>query len=297
VASVTLESILDLWTRAGGNPQAGQVAAAVSRAESGWRPTAESPPNSNGTVDRGLWQVNSVHGALSTFDPLSNAKAAVEISGNGTNWKPWCTAWSDGACGTKGGSPPPPGGVAAGSPAAAYMTGDLSPVTVDGSGGAGVETAGIGGGVGGIGSGLLSWMGLPVVGVGMVVGGALLMLAGAYVLGRLMLAQSPQGAREVVRLVGQVTPAGRATRAARVARRGAPARAQHAAASRERRAEETHRARLASRSAADSRRREGPPPRTVYVTPSDPAYDRIARRAAEQKAARARAMAQTDPPF
>ena len=45
----------------------------------------------NGTVDRGYWQVNSIHGALSTYDPAGNAPAAVQLSGDGTNWSPWVT--------------------------------------------------------------------------------------------------------------------------------------------------------------------------------------------------------------
>ena len=31
------------------------------------------------------------HGSLSTYDPLGNAKAAVIISDDGTNWTPWTT--------------------------------------------------------------------------------------------------------------------------------------------------------------------------------------------------------------
>lgn len=38
---------------------------AISRAESGWNTTAINTANSNGSVDRGLFQVNSIHG----FDP------------------------------------------------------------------------------------------------------------------------------------------------------------------------------------------------------------------------------------
>ena len=41
--------------------------------------------------ERGYWQINLNHGALSTYDPLGNAKAAVIISDNGTNWNPWTT--------------------------------------------------------------------------------------------------------------------------------------------------------------------------------------------------------------
>src|SRR5262249_40915223 len=54
--------------------------------------------NSNGTTDRGLWQINSIHGKQSTTNAAENARAAVAISKNGTDWRPWCTAWSTGKC-------------------------------------------------------------------------------------------------------------------------------------------------------------------------------------------------------
>lgn len=37
------------------------IMVAIARAESGFRTDAVSPPNTNGTVDRDLWQINSVH--------------------------------------------------------------------------------------------------------------------------------------------------------------------------------------------------------------------------------------------
>lgn len=87
-----------IWIQAGGSPLYSSMAAAIALAESGGNPN-NSNNNSNGTTDRGLWQINSIHGSQSTFDPLANAKSAVAISKNGTNWRPWCTAWSDGRCG------------------------------------------------------------------------------------------------------------------------------------------------------------------------------------------------------
>lgn len=87
-----------IWQQAGGNPVYAAMAAAIALAESGGNPQSTNS-NSNGTTDRGLWQINSIHGSQSTFDPLANAKAAVAISKNGTNWRPWCTAWSNGRCG------------------------------------------------------------------------------------------------------------------------------------------------------------------------------------------------------
>lgn len=79
-----------LWESAGGSPGAAFMAAEIATAESGGRQSA-TDYDSNGSVDRGYWQVNSINGALSTFDPAGNARAAVQISGDGTNWSPWVT--------------------------------------------------------------------------------------------------------------------------------------------------------------------------------------------------------------
>ena len=79
-----------LWDGAGGNPAQAQTAASIAMAESGGNADATSA-NSNGTTDRGYWQINSTHGALSTYDPQANAQAAVQISGNGQNFTPWTT--------------------------------------------------------------------------------------------------------------------------------------------------------------------------------------------------------------
>jgi Lysozyme like domain/LysM domain len=75
-----------LWEAAGGNPAEAVTAASVAMAESGGRQYALSP-----TRDRGYWQINSSNGALSTFDAYGNARAAVALSGNGSNWSPWTT--------------------------------------------------------------------------------------------------------------------------------------------------------------------------------------------------------------
>lgn len=99
---MTPEDIKSLWIQAGGNPQHAGTAAAVALAESSGNPQA-SHTNSSGSVDRGLWQINSIHGALSSFDPLANARAAVAISKNGATWEPWCAAYTDRACGKNGG--------------------------------------------------------------------------------------------------------------------------------------------------------------------------------------------------
>jgi hypothetical protein len=67
------------------------IAVAVCLAESGGNPNAKHT-NTNGSVDIGLWQVNSIHG----FDPnamlhtLDNGKAAHQIW-VASGWKAWTT--------------------------------------------------------------------------------------------------------------------------------------------------------------------------------------------------------------
>lgn len=79
-----------IWQQAGGNPQSAAMAASIAEAESGGN-SAAYDNDSNGSIDRGLWQINSVHGAQSTYDVMGNARAAVAISNNGKDWSPWVT--------------------------------------------------------------------------------------------------------------------------------------------------------------------------------------------------------------
>jgi len=77
----------ELWEQAGGSSSAAFLAAEIAMAESGGNQYALSPTN-----DYGYWQINGSWGpALATFDALGNAKAAVQISDDGTNWDPWTT--------------------------------------------------------------------------------------------------------------------------------------------------------------------------------------------------------------
>lgn len=86
----TYAQLEGLWINAGGNPVFAPIAAAVAMAESGGNPDAFNASDPAGG-SRGLWQINGVHGAQSTFDPMGNARAAVQISNNGSNWQPWST--------------------------------------------------------------------------------------------------------------------------------------------------------------------------------------------------------------
>ena len=75
-----------LWVAAGGAKSHAFVAAEIAMAESGGRQYAHSPTN-----DFGYWQINGVHGAMATYNPIRNAKAAIAISSNGHNWRAWTT--------------------------------------------------------------------------------------------------------------------------------------------------------------------------------------------------------------
>ena len=76
-----------LWEAAGGSHAEAFMAAEIAMAESGGNQYALSP-----TDDYGYWQINASHGpAMATFNPIGNAKAAIAISGDGTNWGAWTT--------------------------------------------------------------------------------------------------------------------------------------------------------------------------------------------------------------
>jgi Lysozyme like domain len=73
-------------------------AVAVSLAENGSGNPNATHVNTQATgiykdsIDQGLWQINNVaHPYANIFDPLTNAKAAFDISGGGVNWDPWTT--------------------------------------------------------------------------------------------------------------------------------------------------------------------------------------------------------------
>lgn len=71
------------------------ICVAIAKAESGGNTKAVNAANTNGTVDRGLWQINSVHDAKlpgqDRFNPDVNAELMMQISSGGKNWQPWST--------------------------------------------------------------------------------------------------------------------------------------------------------------------------------------------------------------
>ena len=76
-----------LWEAAGGSSSEAFMAAEIAMAESGGNQYALSPTN-----DYGYWQINGSHGpSMATYNPIGNAKAAISISSDGTNWDAWTT--------------------------------------------------------------------------------------------------------------------------------------------------------------------------------------------------------------
>jgi hypothetical protein len=84
--SYSCSALESLWDEAGGNSADAFMAAEIATAESSGNPNAISP-----TDDYGLWQINASNGDLATLNPFDNAKSAIILSHDGTNWDAWTT--------------------------------------------------------------------------------------------------------------------------------------------------------------------------------------------------------------
>jgi LysM repeat protein len=84
--TLSCSGLEQLWISAGGARSAAFMAAEVAMAESGGKQYALSP-----TDDYGYWQINASNGSLATFSAYGNARAAIALSNNGTNWSAWTT--------------------------------------------------------------------------------------------------------------------------------------------------------------------------------------------------------------
>ena len=67
------------------------TAGAIAKAESGLCVRAVNTSNSNGSTDRGLFQINSIHGYSPSclYNASCNTKAAITIYHQRGNWRPW----------------------------------------------------------------------------------------------------------------------------------------------------------------------------------------------------------------
>lgn len=70
------------------------IGVAIIKAESGGKPSAVNAANNNGSVDKGLWQINTIHDATfpgeNRFDPAVSTKLAREVY-KGAGWQAWST--------------------------------------------------------------------------------------------------------------------------------------------------------------------------------------------------------------
>ena len=95
--SLTAEDVAKFAYAAGFRGDDLNIAVAVARAESNWNPKA-TLLNTNGSVDHGLFQINSVHAAIlaegNWSDPGDNAVMAFKVwTQAGDSWSPWVTYW------------------------------------------------------------------------------------------------------------------------------------------------------------------------------------------------------------
>ena len=104
-ASAAADLCAKVASRAGFSGDRLVTAVAVGMGESSCRPDAylsNGPTKGcpNGSVDRGLWQINSCwHPSVSkscAYDAQCNANAAYRISSKGTNFRPW-VAYTNGS--------------------------------------------------------------------------------------------------------------------------------------------------------------------------------------------------------
>ena len=84
--TLSCSGLEQLWTSAGGNSADAFMAAEIAEAESGGNQYALSP-----TDDYGYWQINASNGALATFNAYGNARSAIALSDDGSNWNAWTT--------------------------------------------------------------------------------------------------------------------------------------------------------------------------------------------------------------
>jgi LysM repeat protein len=84
--TLSCSGLEELWRSAGGNPADAFMAAEIAEAESGGNQYALSP-----TDDYGYWQINASNGSLATYNAYGNARAAIILSDDGSNWNAWTT--------------------------------------------------------------------------------------------------------------------------------------------------------------------------------------------------------------
>lgn len=87
----TTSQLYQFANNAGFTGAAADTAVAIAKAESAGG-AGSTNVNTNGTIDRGLLQINSSHGyGTSSFDPQTSFNQGFSISKGGTDFSPWST--------------------------------------------------------------------------------------------------------------------------------------------------------------------------------------------------------------
>lgn len=89
----TNSALADMMRKAGFPEDQIGIGMAIAMGESSWNPNA-THNNSNGSVDQGIFQINSIHKARyagqNIFDPQTNVNIAYQVwKDAGGSWKPW----------------------------------------------------------------------------------------------------------------------------------------------------------------------------------------------------------------
>ena len=89
------EEIVWIVTNAGWKGEDVVIGSSIIKAESGGRPAAINTANADGSTDRGLWQINSIHDGKypgeNRFDPAVSTKIARDLYKARGNWDDWST--------------------------------------------------------------------------------------------------------------------------------------------------------------------------------------------------------------
>jgi hypothetical protein len=92
VANLSPAEVARYALEAGFRGQNAATAVAVSQAENRSGSTTAVNHNSNGTVDVGLWQINSSNASPDAMtDPAANAAEAFRLASSGRGWGNWTT--------------------------------------------------------------------------------------------------------------------------------------------------------------------------------------------------------------
>jgi hypothetical protein len=222
MAKLNFKQIENVWTRNGGSKKLAPVMAAIALAESGGYTQAHHK-NANGTVDRGLWQINSSNYRLykghNIFDPNVNAHAAKRLAEGGKGLGNW-TTYTSGAY-TKY----LPKGYPKGQGVVSTLKGvgsDIAGVPGDVASIPGKVLGGVGGAVASPVEDALKWFGMRLVFAMLIMGGGGLILLGLLLIGADLGLAAFAGAsnsktgKRAVNAATRITPAGRAARAAKV---------------------------------------------------------------------------------